>query len=140
MRPLLLAHLLRELGVALEASVTHELGVELGLDRAERDVLAVGALVHVVEVGAGVEQIGARPVFVEDADLLHRPEHAHQRRRAVDHGRVDDLTLAAALGFQERTHHPVREEHASPAEVADHVERWHGRLALAPEVSERTGE
>ena len=78
-----------------------QLGVELRLDRADRHVLAVGRLVDVVEVGAGVEQVRA-PLVLPDA---HRPEgveHRHEAGGAVDHGRVDHLALARALRLEQR--------------------------------------
>ena len=55
----LAVHLLREL-LAVEPGEPQQLGVELRLDRADRDVLAVGGLVDVVEVGAGVEHVACR--------------------------------------------------------------------------------
>jgi hypothetical protein len=48
---------------------------------------------------------------------------------AVDHRGVDHLPLTAALRLEQRTHHAVREEHAAAAEVTDHVQRRHRRLA-----------
>ena len=67
-RPRRLVHLLGELGIVVETGEPQQLGVELRLDRADRDVLAVGAPVHVVEVRAGVEQVRAPVVLVEQAD------------------------------------------------------------------------
>ena len=64
----------------------------------------------------------------------------HEHCGTVDHGRVDDLALAAALRFEEGTHHAVGEEHAAAAEVADHVERRYRRLAGPAEVREGAGE
>ncbi len=89
---------------------------------------------------AGVEQVGASGGLVEHADRLERPEHRHQHRGSVDHRRVDDLALAAALRFEQCAHDAVGEEHAATTEVADHVERRHRRLARSTEVGERTRE
>ena len=138
-RPATLVHLPGELLVAIEAGDAHQLGVELRLDRADRDVLAVGAAVDVVEVRAGVEQVGAA-LLAPDPGLRHRPEHRHQRRRAVDHRGVDDLPLAAALRLEQGADHAVGEEHAAAAEVADEVQRRHRCLTGAADVGEGAGE
>ena len=66
--------------LALEAGEPQQLGVELRLDRPDRHVPAVGRLVDVVEVGAGVEHVGA-PLVVPDAHGPERVGHGHQRRR-----------------------------------------------------------
>ena len=58
----------------------------------------------------------------------HRKEHRHQRRRPVDHGRVDHLAFAGARRFEQSAYQAVREEHPAAAEIADQVERRH-RLA-----------
>ena len=83
--------------LALEAGEAEQLGVELRLDRADRHVLAVGGLVHVVEVGAGVEQVRAALV-APDAHGGHGVEHRHQHGGAVDHRGVDHLALAGRAG------------------------------------------
>ena len=76
-------------------------GVELRLDRPDRDELAVGGLVHLVVEGAGVEQVGAALV-VPDAHGAERVEHRHEQRGAVDHRAVDHLALARARGLEQR--------------------------------------
>ena len=129
-----------ELGVRGQAGEPQQLGVELRLDRPDRDVAAVRAPVDVVEVRAGVEQVRSSAVLVEHADLAHRPEHGHQHRGAVDHGGVDHLALPAALRLQERADHAVGQQHAAAAEVAHHVERRRRGFAVAPEVGERAGQ
>ena len=71
---------------------------------------------------------------------LNAVEHRHQHRGAVDHRRVDDLALPAALRLEQRAHDAEGEQHAAAAEVADQVERRHRRLAGAAEWAERAGE
>ena len=51
-----------------------------------------------------------------------------------------DLALAAALGLEQGADHAEGEEHAAAAEVADHVERRHRRLAGPAEVGQRAGQ
>ena len=138
-RPLAPVHLVGQVAVGAEAGQLEQLGVELRLDRSDRDVLAVARLVDVVEVGAGVEQVRASLV-VPDAHGPEGVEHGHQHRGAVDHGRVDDLALAGALGFEQGAHDAEGQEHAAAAEVADQVERRNGRLAATADGVERAGE
>ena len=61
-------------------------------------------------------------------------------RRTVDHGGVDDLPLAAALGFEQGAHHAEGQEHAPAAEVAHHVQRRRRALAPTTEVGEGAGQ
>ena len=117
--------------LALEPGEPQQLGVELGLDRADRHVLAVSRLVHVVVVGAGVEHVGA-PLVVPDPHGPERVRHRHERGGPVDHGGVDDLALPRALGLDDAAGDPERQEHAAAAEVAHQVERRHRRLARRP--------
>src|SRR5206468_2405731 len=112
--------------------VRAQLGVELRLDRADRDVLRVRRLVDVVEVGAGVEQVRA-PLLAPDADGAEAVEHGAEHRGAVNHGGVDHLALAGAGGLDQRAGHAEGEEHAAAAEVANQVEGRHGRPAPAPD-------
>ena len=67
-------------------------------------------------------------------------QRGDQRAGAVDHRGVDDLSLAGALRFDQCAEHADREVHAAAAEVADEVERRHGRLAHAPDRRQRAGE
>ncbi|CAN5857299.1 hypothetical protein BH24ACT6_BH24ACT6_10300 [soil metagenome] len=139
-RPSLGVHLRCELLVVGESGARQQLGVELRLDRPDRHVVAVGAAVHVVEVGAGVEHVLPTPVLVEHPDLAQRPEHRHQQRRAVDHRGVDHLALPPLGGIEKAGDDAEREQHASPTEVADHVHRRDGRFAAPAEVGERAAE
>ena len=123
----------------LPTDETQQLRVELGLDGPDRDELGVGGLVDVVEVGAGVEDVGAG-LFTPQAHRDERVDHRHQHRGAVDHGRVDDLPLPRPPRLDERARHTEREEHAPATEVADHVQWRHGALALAGEAVQRAGQ
>jgi hypothetical protein len=116
--------------LALQAGEAEQLGVELGLDRPDGHVAPVGGLVDVVEVGAGVEHVGAALV-VPDAHGAQGVRHGHEGGRAVDHGRVDDLALARRAGLQQPGHDAEGQQQAAAAEVAHQVERRHGRLAPA---------
>ena len=137
--PLRWIHLFGECWVVGEASLFEEQCIELRFDAADGNVFVVLALEDVVEVCAGVEQVGAGGVFVEHADAFHGPEHAHEGGRAVDHCGVDDLALAALLCFEQCADNAECEEHAAAAEVAHHVERWNGCFACAGEVCECAG-
>ena len=123
--PLILVHLRAE-AVRIDAGLLHQFGVELRLDGADADVLAVLGLVGVVEVRAAVAHV--RSALVLEAPASHGEEHGHQGRGTVHHRGVDDLALAGAGRLQQAADQPVGEQHAAAAEVADEVERRH-RLA-----------
>ena len=91
-------------------------------------------------MGSGVEQVRATRVLVVRTHLRKGPEHRHQNRRAVDHCRVDHLSLSALGRFQQRAHHSERKEHSATAEVANHVHGRHRTLTGATEVGQRTGQ
>ena len=122
--------------LTVEAGVLQQLGVELRLDRTDRDVLAVGGLVRVVEVGARVEHVRA-PCVLPDAHRDERVEHRGEQGRAVDHRGVDHLALTGAAGLEQRGADAEGEQHRPAAEVADHVERRHRALTLAADRVER---
>ena len=124
---------------AVETQPLAQLGVELGLDRTQRDVAAVGGLVHVVVVGAGVEHVGA-PLLGPEAGVGHAEEGGHQRGGAVHHGRVDHLALPGAAGLDQRARHPEGQVHAAAAEVADQVERRDRGVALASDAVQGAGQ
>ena len=97
-------------------------------------------LVDLVEVRAGVEQVGARA-----------PRSTCRRRArpwisvassdgAVDHRRVDDLALARALRLEHRADHAEGQQHPAAAEVADQVQRRQRPLAGASDRAEDAGE
>ena len=72
--------------------------------------------------------------------LRERPEHRHQRRRTVDHRRVDDLPRTAALRLEQRGHDAVGQEHPAASEVADQVQWWHRGLSGTTDVGQRAGQ
>ena len=59
---------------------------------------------------------------------------------AVDHGRVDDLTLARRGPLDQRAGDAEGQQHAAAAEVADQVERRHRALAGPADRVERAGQ
>ncbi len=77
---------------------------------------------------------------------LHRPvpRNAHiicpQNGSAVDHGSVDDLSLAGDAALEQCREHAHDEEHRPAAEVAGQVERRHRTIVLAADRVEQTGE
>ena len=93
-------HLLGKVLVAFKAGQSQEFGVELRLDRTDRNVGSVSALICVVKVRSPVEEVGARSILVEYSDRFHRPEHRHQNGRTVDHRGVNDLAGSTALRFE----------------------------------------
>ena len=63
--------------------------------------LAVGALVDVVEVGAGVEHVDA-PLVLPRAHGHHPVHERGEHGGAVDHGGVDHLALSGGPGLEQR--------------------------------------
>src|ERR1700722_17006630 len=138
LRPGLAVHLRRQ-ALALEAGLLEQQGVELRLDRAHRDELAVLCLVGAVEVRAAVQHVGLAFLFVPQAGARHAIDAAQQQRRAVDHRRVDHLALARALRLEKTAHHAEGQKHAAAAEVTDQVQR-RCRLVLDADGVQRAGE
>ena len=124
-------------GVELEDP--QQFGVELRFDRADREELAVGGLVGVVERLAGVEQVRAALVGPQ-ALPTEAPDHVRERERAVDHGGVDHLPLPRRLAFHEGGEDPEHEEHRAAAEVADHVQRRHRAVVGPSDRVQHTGQ
>ena len=60
----------------------------------------------------------------------HAVDKAHQAMRAVDNRGIDDIALARPPAFDQRRKNASDKEHRPAAEIADHVERRHGRLAI----------
>ena len=68
------------------------------------------------------------------------PHDGHQRRHAVDHGRVHHLPPAGPPRLQQPAYHAEGEEQPAAADVAHQVQRRHRRLAGPPDVSQRARE
>ncbi len=64
----------------------------------------------------------------------------HQRCRAVDHRRVDDLAPARALRLENGADHAEGQVQRAAAEIADQVQRRGRRLAVAAKGMHRAGE
>ena len=97
-------------------------GVELRLDGADGDVATVGALVGVVVGRAAVEHVGAALVGPHPGSA-HLPHHLDQHAGAVDHRRIDDLSLAGSLPLPQRRQDADQQEHRAATEVTDQVQR-----------------
>jgi hypothetical protein len=137
-RPLVAVHLARQIFPG-EAGLLEQLGVELGLDRADRDELPVGGLEGVVEVGAGVQQVRPR-LIVPEADLPHAEDHGHQDGSAVDHGGVHHLALPRGAALDQGAGDAEGQEHAAASEVSDEVQGRGGLPALARHRRQGSGQ
>ena len=120
-RPLRTIHGMRQV-VGIGADAFEQFGVELGLDGSERNVQLIARLVHVVEVGAAVEEVGA-PCLVAQAGADQSVGGGHQGSGAVDHRRVHHLSLPGAPRFDEGGDHPKGEVEGAPAEISHQIER-----------------
>ncbi len=80
-------------GRAVDFQQAEQFRIELAFDRADRDQLAVGALIDIVEVRSGVEDVVAS-YFGLRAGAMQTVLQGCERCRAVDDGGVDHLPLA----------------------------------------------
>jgi hypothetical protein len=88
----------------------HELGEELGLQRARGHPLAVGGLIDVVPRDPGVEEVDA--ALVPPLARGQHPVHQRgERGRAVDDGRVHHLAAAGPAGLEQRGQHAHDQVH-----------------------------
>ena len=113
-----------------EAKAGDQLTVEGRLQRAHRQVAAVGGLVRVVERRTPVDQVGAALV-PPGAAGPQAVEDGGQQRRAVHHGRVDHLSLAGGLPLEQRGEDADGEQHPAAAEVPGQVDRRQGAFPVA---------
>src|SRR6516164_7881015 len=90
-------------------------------------------------MGARVENVGAA-LMAAQTGRHHPVERGHQRRCAVDHSRVDDLTPARALRFENAADHAEGEIKRTAPEIADQVQRRRRGLAVPPEGMHSAGE
>ncbi len=93
-------------------------------------------LVHLVEPGAGVEQVGA-PLVAPPSRRPEAVDHGRQQRRAIHHGGVDDLPLAGAASLQQRADHPEGQQQPAAPEIRHQVERRQRGLAPAADGRQR---
>ena len=131
--------LVGEAGVVREVEDAQQGGVELRLERADRDVPAVRAAVGPVERGGAVQEVRATTVGPEPAGE-EAVDDAEHDRRAVRHRGVDDLALARLRDVDERRGDPEREEHPASAHVADQVQRHDGIPVRRADRAERSRE
>ncbi|MQY14702.1 hypothetical protein SRB5_48780 [Streptomyces sp. RB5] len=125
--------------LVLQAHEADELGVEPRLQRADRHVAAVGGLVHVVERGAAVEQVGAAAVLpVSGAE--HGVDHRREMRGAVHDGGVHGLALAGRAGVVEGGEDADDEVEGAPGVVAEEVGGDRGRAAGGADHAEGAGD
>jgi len=88
-------HLLRQSRV-LKPKEPNQQPIELRLDGADRDMAAFRRFVHLVEVGAGVEQVLPSRPRRDTCDPV-RVLHGEEGCRSVNHRCIDHLTLAGAV-------------------------------------------
>ena len=119
-----------------EADPVEQLGVELRLTAADRDVPPVGGLVDVVERRAEVEDVAAGHVGPQ-AFRPHTVEERGQQRHPVDHRGVDHLAAAGQRPLDQGAEDAHDDEHAAAAVVAEQVERRRGRLPVPAQRVER---
>ena len=116
---------------ALQADQPDQLGVELGLDGADADEPAVRCLVDLVEVGAGVQQVGAALVR-PDPRGAQGEGHGHQRGGAVDHGRVDDLAVPVRWALMMAANMPKASNMPPPPKSPTRLRGGSGRSPARP--------
>jgi hypothetical protein len=104
----------------IDVEAAQQFGVELALDRRHRDPAPIGAFVDLVEMGAGIEKIGAAFVAGE-AGRNHPLKRRHQRGRAVDHCGIDDLTSARTLRLENAADDPESQVERAAGEITDQV-------------------
>ena len=113
--------------------------VELRFDRADRDVLSVGAAIRRVERRAAVEEVAAALV-APFAACERRVDERQQRRGTVDDRGIDDLPAAGALCLEERREDADDQIQRAAAEIAEKVERRDRPAARLADRVQRTGE
>ena len=112
-------------------------GIELRLDRADRDEVTASTLIDAVKVRAAVQKIALAP-FGPAAHRSHVEEHRHQRGGAVAHRGIHHLPLAGFLCLQQRGEHADHEIECAAAKISDQVERRH-RLLFRTDRGQRAG-
>ena len=105
-----------------------QFGIELRLDCADADLLAVLAGIAAVEMRRSAKQSCAALHRAQGAVRLAVKE-AHQAGDAIDDGGIHHLPLAARLPFEQRGKDAHRAIHRTAAEIADEVLRRHRQFA-----------
>src|SRR5262249_49072102 len=67
-------------------------------------------------------------------------DRCHQRRDTIDHGGVDDLSLARLLRFEKSADYSEREVERAAAEVTAEIERWNRCVSRTADTIEPAGE
>ena len=111
-------------------------GVELWLNRADREPTGVCRLIDVVVRSPTVEDIGTPLALVVAAHRNQLVEHGGEERASFNHGPIDDLTQPRSLPLEEGTDISKGGGHGSASEVAEQVQRWNGSLTGVPDQSE----
>ncbi len=137
LRELLTVVLVRD--VLLAAQGLTGLFPEPGLEAADADPLAVGALVDVVAGYAAVQEIGARLRHEARAEEL-AGRHRQKGGDAVAHRHVDVLAAPCLLPGDDRGKDGVRGVKAATCEVGYHIEGDRWRSSRPASGAERTAE
>ena len=119
-----------------DAQRLEERRVEARLDCSDGKPPSVGALVGAVERGGAAERAPAPPLPLAVAELSEL--RRQQQGGTIDHRRVDDLTPAGSLAFEQRKRDADHRHERTAGEVADDVE-WRDWLAVA-NGSQRSGD
>ncbi|MNS96808.1 hypothetical protein D3C72_1311230 [compost metagenome] len=125
-------------GVAGQPQRLYQQGVELRLDGAHGDELAIRAAIGGVEVRAVVE---VAPTLAVDIALGLGPQQQLQHvRRAIDDGGIDHRADARAPRAQDAGQQAHGEVQGPAAHVPGHGESGRGRRVGRPVVIERAGQ
>lgn len=134
-RPLVKVEALLLQAPAGQAHALDEQAEELGLQGADRVVLAVLGLVRLVVGAPAVEEVPAAAAGA-DARLEPQPRKGGEVRGAVDHVGLDDLPAAGGLAREQREQDALEEVGAAAGKVGEDVGRRVGRVGGAAEEAE----
>ena len=122
--------------VGREPQLCQQLGIELWLDCAERHIGPIGAFVDLVEVGAGVDVIGA--TWPPESRRCGREKRCCNERGTIDHCGVDDLAAPRHASLERCSSDAHCEHQPTASEVANKVDRRRWLLPFAAEDPQRT--
>ena len=111
--------------VDIKTSLLNQQRIELGLDRAKRNIFVIFGPIGAVEMSPSIQQIGTA-LHAEYTGCVHGKEHRHQGCSAVDHRSIHDLPRPRFLCFQHRAYKTKSQEHATPAKITNQIKGWHG--------------